>query len=265
MGERPFVSLNVGGHRFDVARDTLQSVPGSKLSQILSDQVSAVLDDNGIVFIDRDSILFAHVLRFLRDADLWIPPADRDLLLQLRGEARFFLLNDMDRLLMEALFRLEAPCDELVAPKEQSPDHMKRKLMEALFRLEAQYDEPDSPMEHLDLQMSSCAYCRHDKYVDDTSPASTMYCEHCSQQEDFSPVSCRSLHFAASEGEPARPEAGLHCEACAGLQDYGDGFLDLADLTLDAAVDVAEEVAHIMETWTGAVMNPFLQKRGYCS
>lgn len=88
------IRLNVGGRKYDVSRQTLLSYPDSMLTRLISDKFSSTLVD-GRFFIDRNGEIFSYILDYLRDRDSWQPPTDKDLLIRISQEARFYCLDPL--------------------------------------------------------------------------------------------------------------------------------------------------------------------------
>eukprot|EP00947_MAST-08B_sp_MAST-8B-sp1_P004073 g4073.t1 len=86
------VRLNIGGQQYETTDVVLKKDPQSLLAALVSDASPLAPDDEGVVFVDRDGMLFRHVLRFLRDDML---PANRSLLQQLFHEAEYYGLETM--------------------------------------------------------------------------------------------------------------------------------------------------------------------------
>lgn len=61
------VKVNVGGRIFTTRRSTLCAVPGSFLEAMFSGRHKEEVDEDGVVFIDRDPTFFSAVLNWLRD------------------------------------------------------------------------------------------------------------------------------------------------------------------------------------------------------
>jgi hypothetical protein len=71
MGD--IVNFNVGGKVFTTTRETLVSDQDSLLAQMLDGRsTTAVRDENGAYFIDRDPDTFAAVLEFLRTGQVFM-------------------------------------------------------------------------------------------------------------------------------------------------------------------------------------------------
>ena len=62
----PKVVLNIGGQRFETSQATLLKVPRSFFSRLLSGAVQVSRDSDGAYFIDREGLLFHHILAWLR-------------------------------------------------------------------------------------------------------------------------------------------------------------------------------------------------------
>jgi hypothetical protein len=88
------VELNVGGSLYTTTRTTLTSCPNSMLGRLLDGSLPAACDQHGRVFIDRDGLLFRHVLNFLRDKQLSLPENFADYV-QLQSEADFYGIEEM--------------------------------------------------------------------------------------------------------------------------------------------------------------------------
>jgi len=92
------VKLDVGGVRYTTTRTTLCRVAGSYLALMFSGAFELETDaSDGTVFIDRDGILFRHILNFLRDPVNFslcrVNLTSRELAL-LAMEADFYLLRE---------------------------------------------------------------------------------------------------------------------------------------------------------------------------
>jgi len=82
---RRCVKLNVGGEIFNTLRTTLQK------SSFLTSLLGSALDENGMIFIDRDPQLFRHVLSGLRTGKIFL---DSEVPEQaVRGEVDYFQLE----------------------------------------------------------------------------------------------------------------------------------------------------------------------------
>ena len=81
------VKLNIGGQTYETTDTVLKRDPSSLLAALVGDASPMQADEDGCFFIDRDGMLFRHILRFLRDGVL---PANRGLLQQLLHESEYF-------------------------------------------------------------------------------------------------------------------------------------------------------------------------------
>ena len=88
------IVLNVGGVRYTTSQSTLTSYPDTMLARMLTGSVPSKKDDSGAFFIDRDGLLFRHVLNFLRNDKLSLPHPFDDYE-SLRNEAEFYEIEPM--------------------------------------------------------------------------------------------------------------------------------------------------------------------------
>ena len=68
--ESEIIGLNVGGREIMTSKETLCTVPGSKLSKLFTDahRLSRVMGKNSeLIFLDRNGHIFEHVIDYLRD------------------------------------------------------------------------------------------------------------------------------------------------------------------------------------------------------
>jgi hypothetical protein len=91
------IKLNVGGKRFQVSRFTLSEFPECLIQKLFTDSLS--IDED--IFIDRDGTLFGYILEYLRTKNVFVK--DRTLLMKLKMEADFFLLNELVGLIQNML------------------------------------------------------------------------------------------------------------------------------------------------------------------
>lgn len=81
----PPVQLNVGGTLYTTSLETLTKYPDSLLAKMCNGSMASELE----YFIDRDGLMFRHILNFIRNSKLLLPEnfGDEELLLE---EAHFF-------------------------------------------------------------------------------------------------------------------------------------------------------------------------------
>ncbi|KAG9492041.1 BTB/POZ domain-containing protein KCTD4 [Eleutherodactylus coqui] len=89
------VTLNVGGYLYITQRQTLSKYPDSYLEGVVSRKIFCPIDADGHYFIDRDGLLFRHVLNFLRNGELLLPEGFQENHL-LAQEADFFKLKALN-------------------------------------------------------------------------------------------------------------------------------------------------------------------------
>ncbi|KAI7840140.1 hypothetical protein COHA_006179 [Chlorella ohadii] len=104
------IVLNVGGRLFHTTRATLTKHPDSMLAAMFRGdmQATALRDEQGHPFLDRDPAHFPFVLAYLRDGH--IPPLPQGLLelRQLQVEAEFFAMAELAAAAAEAAATIEA-------------------------------------------------------------------------------------------------------------------------------------------------------------
>jgi hypothetical protein len=66
------VKFNIGGTRYEVSQSLLQSYPNTMLAKCAKEQWHK--DPNEEIFIERDGEVFRHVLSYLRDGKVSLPP-----------------------------------------------------------------------------------------------------------------------------------------------------------------------------------------------
>ncbi|CAJ0591184.1 unnamed protein product [Cylicocyclus nassatus] len=85
------VKINVGGTVFETYLSTLTKVNESVLSAMVAEE----MQNGDELFIDRNPLLFAKVLDYLRDDERFVPPSDDDAKEALRREAEFYNLPEL--------------------------------------------------------------------------------------------------------------------------------------------------------------------------
>lgn len=88
------VKLNVGGVLYTTTKATLSRFPSSMLGAMFNGSFPTTRDENGAFFIDRDGLLFQHVLNFLRSSQLALPEGFL-LIDQLSVEADFYQVEPL--------------------------------------------------------------------------------------------------------------------------------------------------------------------------
>ena len=66
------IIFHEGGHKYITTRETLTKGGENFFSSLLSGKFSALIDDKGYYFIDRDGSYFAPILEFLRTGEFFV-------------------------------------------------------------------------------------------------------------------------------------------------------------------------------------------------
>uniref|UniRef100_A0A0K0D942 BTB_2 domain-containing protein n=1 Tax=Angiostrongylus cantonensis TaxID=6313 RepID=A0A0K0D942_ANGCA len=92
------IELNVGGTCYSTIRETLMREPDTLLFRIANGSSVLPKDvirlDNNKFFIDRDGLLFSHILNYLRTEKLMLPKGFNDTL-RLFNEAEFYGIHKL--------------------------------------------------------------------------------------------------------------------------------------------------------------------------
>ncbi|CRL04723.1 CLUMA_CG017783, isoform A [Clunio marinus] len=91
------VHLNVGGKKFSTSRTTLNQIPDTFFTALLSGRIQSLRDENGAIFIDRDPDLFSLILNYLRTKDIDLKLCDIRLL---RHEAEYYGISPLIKRLL---------------------------------------------------------------------------------------------------------------------------------------------------------------------
>jgi hypothetical protein len=93
--EDDVVDLNVGGTLYSTTRATLLRYD-SMLARMFSGRHEIKRRPDGRIFIDRDGEVFRHILNYLRDGELDVEHLDEGTLKQLKREAAYFCLHELE-------------------------------------------------------------------------------------------------------------------------------------------------------------------------
>uniref|UniRef100_A0A1I7TME8 BTB domain-containing protein n=1 Tax=Caenorhabditis tropicalis TaxID=1561998 RepID=A0A1I7TME8_9PELO len=107
------VKLDVGGKIFKTSISTLTK-HDSMLKRMFNSDIPAVKNEEGCVFIDRDSQHFRLILNFLRDGQMALPDSEREVK-EVLAEARYFLLDPLIELCEERLETSVSPYYHVVS------------------------------------------------------------------------------------------------------------------------------------------------------
>jgi hypothetical protein len=86
------VKFNFSGEKFELSRSLLDMYPNTVLGKSASERW--LKDPESEVFMDRDPVLFRHVLSYLRDKKVYLPTtvAKKALL----SELEYYCVDDVD-------------------------------------------------------------------------------------------------------------------------------------------------------------------------
>jgi hypothetical protein len=91
------VQLNVGGYRYETSVQTLRRVPGNFFDAYFSGRYAQDVCEDGSIFIDRDGMLFGHILQYMRDDVVAVVEQDKfpkvGLLRRLKREFNYFSIE----------------------------------------------------------------------------------------------------------------------------------------------------------------------------
>ncbi|WAR03336.1 BACD3-like protein [Mya arenaria] len=99
-----YVKLNVGGSLHYTTIGTLTK-QDTMLRAMFSGRMEVLTDSEGWILIDRNGQYFGYLLNFLRDGTVALPESRRELL-DLLQEAKYFLVQDLVKLVEAHLKRL---------------------------------------------------------------------------------------------------------------------------------------------------------------
>mmetsp|Transcript_8416 Transcript_8416/g.16756 ORF Transcript_8416/g.16756 Transcript_8416/m.16756 type:complete len:372 (+) Transcript_8416:183-1298(+) len=134
------VRINVGGQLFETTERVLKRDPGSLLAALVGPDSPIKPDDRGCYIIDRDWVLFRHIIAFLRDGALpqSADPAADQLIMRLYKEAEFYRLETLRCAIREFLDPFQLV--ERAAAVPLSRMHKLERQMEISLRLDPKAD-----------------------------------------------------------------------------------------------------------------------------
>ncbi|XP_051871312.1 BTB/POZ domain-containing protein KCTD4 [Pristis pectinata] len=88
------ITINVGGYLYTTQRHTLTKYVDSLPEALMNGKIQSSVDADGNCFIDRDGLLFRHVLNFLRNGELLLPEGFQEIRL-LAQEAEFYQIKPL--------------------------------------------------------------------------------------------------------------------------------------------------------------------------
>jgi len=112
------VTLNVGGQKYQTTKVTLKKHPRF-FKGLNSNEFGTQLEESGSYFIDRDPVLFVHIMRYLRDSAIRQDLNDITLYKQLEREAKYFCLNNMVLKIKALIKQLERNADDNLVEYQQ--------------------------------------------------------------------------------------------------------------------------------------------------
>lgn len=106
-----YVKLNVGGSLHYTTIGTLTK-QDTMLRAMFSGRMEVLTDSEGWILIDRSGIHFGEILNFLRDGSVPLPETRKELL-ELLQEAKYYLVQDLVRIIEAALKQMDAAVDPI--------------------------------------------------------------------------------------------------------------------------------------------------------
>ena len=88
------VKLNVGGVVMVVGRQTLTSVPGSRLAEMFLVDMNLRQVDQGEIFIDRDHLAFSYLITYLRNGRKYLPNITNEMKVLIEIEIAYWKLQE---------------------------------------------------------------------------------------------------------------------------------------------------------------------------
>lgn len=116
--EEKIVTLNVGGKKYQTTKITLKKHPRF-LKGLHSNEFGTHLQESESYFIDRDPVLFVHIMRYLRESAIHQDLKDIMLYKQLEREATYFCLTNMVVKIKALITQLERNADENLVEYQQ--------------------------------------------------------------------------------------------------------------------------------------------------
>ncbi|KAJ8963275.1 hypothetical protein NQ318_018742 [Aromia moschata] len=103
--------LNVGGKRFSTSRQTLNLIPDTFFTALLSGRISSLRDEKGAIFIDRDPNIFSVILNYLRTREIELNGVD---IRTLRHEAEYYNIAPLVKRLMLCEDLTQSTCGDVL-------------------------------------------------------------------------------------------------------------------------------------------------------
>jgi len=97
------IKLDVGGQIFATSMKTLVQIPGTFFSEMMSGLHKVEMDKDGCYFIDRDPIVFRHILNFLRGNIPDLSTLSQSDLTALKSDAEFYQLTKLQDMISQNL------------------------------------------------------------------------------------------------------------------------------------------------------------------
>ncbi|KAJ3650125.1 hypothetical protein Zmor_021833 [Zophobas morio] len=105
------IHLNVGGKRFSTSKQTLNLIPDTFFTALLSGRISSLRDENGAIFIDRDPEIFSIILNYLRTREIDLHGTN---LRTLRHEAEYYNIAPLVKRLILCEELTQSTCGDVL-------------------------------------------------------------------------------------------------------------------------------------------------------
>ncbi|CAB3398944.1 unnamed protein product [Caenorhabditis bovis] len=145
--KQQIVKLNVGGRHFSTSANTLNWIPDTFFTSLLSGRMHTVCDESGAIFIDRDPDVFKVILNYLRTKQVDLSSISVS---TLKHEAQFFGLTPLIRRLTLCEELDVSSCGSVLFHGMLSPPDL------PFAALSEEYEKKEGPRKKVSYELSRC-------------------------------------------------------------------------------------------------------------